>query len=228
MNEWLAACAARDACLAAVGPMIVAIVLVAVTIYYAFQTRQLVVEQQRDRAATFLPLLHWQSPRAACGVSAERNANMHRRQLNVVLWNIGPGAARVTLATAANSEGTTYQIAHFDTPSIVPAHEQLTLRIFRDETVEEVLERNDANFLRDEEIRISLHYSDVVEHHHYETHVTVRCHFADASGKMTMISTPLEPPEVLRGFEVRTSFAFSDPRSARERLLANCEPCRTL
>lgn len=149
------------------------------TAYYAIQTRALVVEGPLDRAVRCLPLLFWQSPQATCGVS-RGDSNVIRRQLNVVLWNIGSGAARVTRKHAANGEGVSYEIAHFDAPSIVPEEAQLTLRLFCDQSMVEVIAANDSHFLRAEEIQVSLHYEDVVEHRHYETHIVVRCPFDEA------------------------------------------------
>lgn len=224
--EWLSACLARDACAGAVAQVVVAVVLVGITAYYAIQTHALVVEQQRDRAATFLPLLFWQSPAAACANASE--PDLIRRRLNVVLWNIGNGAGRVTHKAAQNSEGVAYQVAHFDTPSIVPATAQLTLRLFRDQLVEDIIRADDSNFLRQEDVTLTLHYEDVVEHRHYETHITVRCHFDEASGKMPEREAPPEPPVEMNGFIVSADWVVSDPRSARDRLVkGKCATCGT-
>lgn len=202
-------------------------VLVAITAYYAVQTHALVVEQQRDRAATFLPLLFWQSPVAACANA--QNPDRIRRRLNVVLWNIGSGAARVTHTVVQNGEGIAYEIANFDTPSIVPASEQLTLRLFRDQLVEDIIRTSDSNFLRQEELALTLHYEDVVERRHYETHIRVRCRFDEArDGNMPLRDAPPKPPVEITGFVVSTEWVFSDPRSAHERLVrGRCAICNT-
>lgn len=228
MPEWLSACAAREGCALALAQAVTTAVLVAITAYYAVQTQALVVEQQRVRAATFLPLLFWQSPVAACASAA--NPDLIRHRVNVVLWNVGDGAARVTYSDAQNSEGIAYEVAHFDTPSTIPAKEQLTLRLFRDQTVEDIIRTNDSNFLRQEDVTLALHYEDVVEHRHYETHITARCHFDEAgNGKMPEREAPSEPPVEMTGFPVSVEWLFSDPRSARERVVkGKCATCTAL
>jgi len=93
--------------------------------------------------------------------------------------------------------------------------------------VEDILRTDDSNFLRQEDVTLTFHYEDVVERRHYETHVIVRCGFQEGSdGKMPEREAPPEPSEEMTGYVVSAEWLFSDPRSARARLVAGkCATC---
>src|SRR5712691_5850963 len=161
MIDWLAVTAAATFLLA-VG-----------TLWLGWQTRGMVVQAHEERRDAFLPLFQWQDPQA--GITLPVHPLTLRTHFNIVLWNVWSGAARVVRKRAVTSDGKDYELAHFVTPSIVPAREQLTLRVFRDEDITNVLNLPtslaEAAVLVPHQLSVTLHYEDVMERQHYETHV---------------------------------------------------------
>lgn len=201
--------------------------LAAVTTYYALQTRQTVLEMQADRTGAFVPLLMWQEP--AAGVAARLATLTLRRHLNVVLWNAGPGHARITYRRATASAGDAFRFAHFTAPSLVPSDEQLTVRVFRDDDLAPVLElpqeQQESAFLDTLDVEIEVHYDDVVERRHYGTKLQLRIHFEEArGGGLPAVGGLLAEPETaIEGRLLTAEFLDSDPRPAHARMLPNCQ-----
>jgi hypothetical protein len=198
------------------------------TVWLGWQTRAMVGQAHEERRDAFLPLFHWQDPQA--GITLPVNPLTLRTHFNIVLWNVGAGAARVVFKQAVTSDGKNYEVAHFVTPSIVPAGEQLTIRVFRDEDITAVLNlptaQAEATVLVPHELTVTFHYEDVMERRHYETHVTLRAHFEETRGGVLKTPgvnpLPAEPTEQILGNIVTLDFLYSDSRSPTERRLQNC------
>jgi hypothetical protein len=181
---------------------VLVVILVGATIYYARQTKATVDELREARIGEHLPLLQWQTPsahihhdRTHTDVPTTRSV---WQTVQVVLWNIGPGAARVLAASAMSSDGKTWEWK-LGIPSTIPSGNQTEQFIMLGNTPEE---------FRPElvTLEITVRYADVAERTTYETRIKIAAHYEDAP--------PAYPPQTV---DVPAEFIDSDERSAAER-----------
>jgi hypothetical protein len=119
--------------------------------------------------------------------------------VEVVLWNIGPGAARVVVASATSDAGESWEWPGLGVPSTIPPGIQTTQQISRKVSPDEFKPATVS-------LTIVVRYVDVFERRRYETRIRIRAHFEKAPAT--------HPPQVVG---VETAFLESDERSAAER-----------
>jgi hypothetical protein len=195
-DEWTAAATVVNAALV--------FILVAATIFYATQTKATVDELREARIAGYVPLLHWQSPTASVqhDLYSDEGALRSRSVLQlieVVLWNIGPGAARVVAASATSDTSESWEWPALGVPSTIPPGNETTQYIRRKVSPGEFAPATVA-------LTLKIEYVDVSERRRYETRIRIRAHFQEAP--------PTHPPQIM---SVTTEFLDSDERSAAQR-----------
>lgn len=176
------------------------------------------VAQQRSDA--LLPLLHWQEPHVA--VTVDFAAGLARIQLHIVLWNVGPGAARVRKRIAKSGQAT-WTFNHFDEPSIVPGGNQLIVQLHQDVPV--TVSPDGITYTADLPTRVELcvQFEDVVERYNYTTRPKVEFEPLAAlpAAGSTISSVPAPPtpgqPSLIPGTPVRTRSFDPDSRAPSQR-----------
>lgn len=179
-------------------------ILVAATIYYARQTKATVDELREARISGYLPLLHWQSPAASVQHDLYSDEGTLRSRsvlqiVEVVLWNIGPGAARVVSASVESETGEDWVWRDLAVPSTIPPGNETRQFLIRKVSPGEF---KPAAVI----LTISVRYVDVFELRSYKTRIRIHAHYESAPAT--------HPPQVLG---VVTEFLDSDERSAAER-----------
>ncbi len=181
-----------------------AAVLVGVTIAYVVYSAKTVGELRESRVGGYLPLLQWQTPQARVhhelvSVDGLLSAREVWMIVQVVLWNIGPGPARIVKAEARSDRGETFEVATLGVPGTIPAPNQ-TEQLF-------ILKLHPDQFVPAQRtLTVTVRYMDIFERRAYETRIKVLAHFEEAPQKY--------PPQLVH---VRAEFIDSDERSARER-----------
>lgn len=178
------------------------VVLVALTFWYQRHEER----SKRDRAT---PYLSWQEPRF--GVATDLSAT--RVQLDIVLWNIG-GSARVLDFDVRDESGLRYFIDWFDKGSLIPAPEQLTLHVYKDEPVSEYVGRT-------RELTVSVDYEDPVTGAQYLTVITLAGRLGGVvPGNSTpelMMRSPIPDLRALGAAPGRVSWLLADRRTPAQR-----------
>jgi hypothetical protein len=111
------------AAFAAVATLLLFIVLVVATIYYAKQTKATVDELREARIVETLPVLHWQQP--SC--PSESTGTYYLAQLVLNLTNYGRGAARILAFSAIDDHGESFAAPGIALPSTLPAGERIAV-----------------------------------------------------------------------------------------------------
>ncbi|MEK6225491.1 MAG: hypothetical protein AABM40_04265 [Chloroflexota bacterium] len=122
-EEWIAAATVANA--------ILVLVLVAATVFYAAQTKKTVDELREARVADSLPVLHWQRHPASAGAGYRAGGLELEITLHILLTNVGPGPARLLEFEATTTNGERWQASEMATPSTLPAHERIELRMIQ-------------------------------------------------------------------------------------------------
>lgn len=196
-------------------------IVVALTLVLAAATFHYARTVAAQRADALLPLLHWQEPHVS--LSADWHRMIARLQVHIVLWNVGPGAARVRKRRAF-SDDLSWRFSHFDEPSIIPSREQLIVQLYLDVDAALASDGLEVTAKPPSTVSICLQFEDVVERQNYTSEP--RIDFVRPSALPLHIDIPDVPrPPVPRipsempgtALTVREGGFDPDSRSPRQR-----------